>query len=81
MARRRFPNQDAWEMQVMKEPEIDGVSPKEAAQWLRVSEQELERLIADGTLQVADICDGHDHVIRSVVRTMDIRKLLAKRKG
>ena len=81
MVRRRFPNQDAWEMQLMKEPEIEGVSPKEAAQWLGVSEQELEQLINDGVLQAADICDGHNNVVRSVVRTMDIRKLLAKRKG
>ncbi len=81
MVRRRFPNQDAWEMQLMKEPEIEGVSPKEAAQWVGVSDQELEQLINDGILQVADICDGHNNVVKSVVRTMDIRKLLAKRKG
>jgi len=81
MVRRRFPNQGAWEMQVMKEPEIEGVSTKEAAQWLGLSDQELEQLINDGILQVADICDGQNNVVRSVVRTMDIRKLLAKRKG
>ena len=81
MVRRRFPNQDAWEMQLMKEPESEGVSPKEASQWLGMSEEELEKLIDDGVLQVADICDGDNHVVRSVVRTMDIRKLLAKRKG
>lgn len=81
MVRRRFPNQGAWEMQVMKEPEIEGVSANEAAQWLGVSEQELEQLINDGVLQVADICDGQNNVVKSVVRTMDIRKLLAKRKG
>jgi hypothetical protein len=81
MVRRRFPNQDAWEMQLMKEPESEGVSPKEASQWLGMSEEELEQLINDGVLQVADICDGDNHVVRSVVRTMDIRKLLAKRKG
>jgi len=81
MVRRRFPNQDAWEMQLMKEPEIEGVSTKEAAQWLAVSDQDLERLINDGVLQVADICDGQNNVVKSVVRTMDIRKLLAKRKG
>ncbi len=81
MVRRRFPNQDAWEMQLMKEPESEGVSPKEASQWLGTSEEELEQLINDGVLQVADICDGDNHVVRSVVRTMDIRKLLAKRKG
>ncbi|MGH7228099.1 MAG: hypothetical protein ACREIH_02700 [Nitrospiraceae bacterium] len=81
MVRRRFPNQDAWEMQLMKEPEIEGVSPKEASQWLGMSEQELEQLINDGVLQVADICDGDNNVVRSVVRTMDIRKLLAKRRG
>ena len=81
MVRRRFPNQGAWEMQVMKEPEIEGVSAKEAAQWLGLSDQELEQLINDGILQVADICDGQNNVVRSVVRTMDIRKLLAKRKG
>ncbi|TLY30116.1 MAG: hypothetical protein E6K63_02990 [Nitrospirae bacterium] len=68
-------------MQVMKEPEIEGVSTKEAAQWLGLSDQELEQLINDGILQVADICDGQNNVVRSVVRTMDIRKLLAKRKG
>lgn len=81
MVRRRFPNQDAWEMQLMKEPEIEGVSPKEASQWLGMSEQELEQLINDGVLQVADICDGDNNIVRSVVRTMDIRKLLAKRRG
>jgi len=81
MVRRRLPNQDAWEMQLMKEPESEGVSPKEASQWLGMSEEELEQLINDGVLQVADICDGDNHVVRSVVRTMDIRKLLAKRKG
>ena len=81
MVRRRFPNQGAWEMQVMKEPEIEGVSTKEAAQWLGLSDQELEQLINDGILQVADICDGQSNVVRSVVRTMDIRKLLAKRRG
>jgi len=81
MVRRRFPNQDAWEMQLMKEPESEGVSPKEASQWLGMSEEELEKLIDDGVLQVADICDGDNHVVKSVVRTMDIRKLLAKRKG
>ena len=81
MVRRRFPNQGAWEKQVMKEPEIEGVSTKEAAQWLGLSDQELEQLINDGILQVADICDGQNNVVRSVVRTMDIRKLLAKRKG
>ena len=81
MVRRRFPNQDAWEMQLMKEPESEGVSPKEASQWLGMSEEELEQLINDGVLQVADICDGDNNVVRSVVRTMDIRKLLAKRKG
>ncbi|GEM_PF-1631438 len=81
MVRRRFPNQDAWEMQLMKEPESEGVSQKEASQWLGMSEEELEQLINDGVLQVADICDGDNHVVRSVVRTMDIRKLLAKRKG
>ena len=81
MVRRRFPNQDAWEMQLMKEPESEGVSPKEASQWLGMSEEELEKLIDDGVLQVADICDGDNHVVRSVVRTMDIRKLLAKRRG
>ena len=81
MVRRRFPNQDAWEMQLMKEPESEGVSQKEASQWLGMSEEELEQLINDGVLQVADICDGDNHVVKSVVRTMDIRKLLAKRKG
>jgi len=81
MVRRRLPNQDAWEMQLMKEPESEGVSPKEASQWLGMSEEELEQLINDGVLQVADICDGDNNVVRSVVRTMDIRKLLAKRKG
>lgn len=81
MVRKRFPNQDAWEMQLMKEPESEGVSPKEASQWLGMSEEELEKLINDGVLQVADICDGDNHVVKSVVRTMDIRKLLAKRKG
>jgi len=81
MVRKRFPNQDAWEMQLMKEPESEGVSPKEASQWLGMSEEELEKLIDDGVLQVADICDGDNHVVKSVVRTMDIRKLLAKRKG
>ena len=81
MMRRRFPNQDAWEMQLMKEPESEGVSPKEASQWLGMSEEELEQLINDGVLQVADICDGDNNVVRSVVRTMDIRKLLAKRRG
>jgi len=81
MVRKRFPNQDAWEMQLMKEPESEGVSPKEASQWLGMSEEELEQLINDGVLQVADICDGDNHVVKSVVRTMDIRKLLAKRKG
>ncbi len=81
MVRRRFPNQDAWEMQLMKEPESEGVSPKEASQWLGMSEEELEKLIDDGVLQVADICDGDNHVVKSVVRTMDIRKLLAKRRG
>jgi hypothetical protein len=81
MVRRRFPNQDAWEMQLMKEPESEGVSPKEASQWLGMSEEELEQLINDGVLQVADICDGDNNVVRSVVRTMDIRKLLAKRRG
>jgi len=81
MVRKRFPNQDAWEMQLMKEPESEGVSQKEASQWLGMSEEELEQLINDGVLQVADICDGDNHVVRSVVRTMDIRKLLAKRKG
>lgn len=81
MVRRRFPNQAAWEMQLMKEPEIEGVSPKEAAQWLGVSDQELDQLVNDGVLQVADICDGNNNVVRSVVRTMDIRKLIAKRKG
>lgn len=81
MVRKRFPNQDAWEMQLMKEPESEGVSPKEASQWLGMSEEELEQLINDGVLQVADICDGDNNVVRSVVRTMDIRKLLAKRKG
>ena len=81
MVRKRFPNQDAWEMQLMKEPESEGVSPKEASQWLGMSEEELEQLINDGVLQVADICDGDNHVVKSVVRTMDIRKLLAKRRG
>jgi len=81
MVRKRFPNQDAWEMQLMKEPESEGVSPKEASQWLGMSEEELEKLIDDGVLQVADICDGDNHVVKSVVRTMDIRKLLAKRRG
>ena len=81
MVRRRLPNQDAWEMQLMKEPESEGVSPKEASQWLGMSEEELEQLINDGVLQVADICDGDNNVVRSVVRTMDIRKLLAKRRG
>jgi len=65
----------------MKEPESEGVSPKEASQWLGMSEMELEQLINDGVLQVADICDGDNNVVRSVVRTMDIRKLLAKRRG
>jgi len=78
--RRKFPNQKAWEMQVMKEPEIDGVSPEEAAQWLGVSMEELNRLITDNVLQVADICDNTDRVVRTVVRTMDIKRALAKRK-
>lgn len=79
--RRRFPNVKAWEMQVMKEPEIDGVSPEEAAAWLGVSEAEVEQLIKDDVLQVADICDEQDQVVRSLVRTLDIRRLVAKRKA
>jgi hypothetical protein len=78
--RRKFPNVAAWEMQVMKEPEIDGVPYQEAKSWLGVTDEELERLIDDGTLNVADICDGKGQVIRSLVRTLDIRNLLAKRK-
>ena len=79
--RRRFPNVGAWEMQVMKEPEIDGVPFQEAKSWLGVSDQELEQLINDGVLNVADICDGKGEVVRSLVRTLDIRSLLAKRKA
>lgn len=78
--RRRFPNVAAWEMQVMKEPEIDGVPFQEAKAWLGATDQELEQLISDGVLNVADICDGKGDVVRSLVRTMDIKSLLAKRK-
>ena len=78
--RRRFPNVAAWEMQVMKEPEIDGVPFQEAKSWLGVTDQELEQLISDGVLNVADICDGKGEVVRSLVRTLDIKSLLAKRK-
>lgn len=78
--RRKFPNVAAWEMQVMKEPEIDGVPLAEAKAWLAISDQELDRLINGGELNVADICDGKGEVVRSLVRTLDIRKLLAKRK-
>jgi hypothetical protein len=78
--RRKFPNVAAWEMQVMKEPEIDGVPYQEATSWLGVTDEELERLIDDGTLNVADICDGTGQVTRSLVRTLDIRNWLAKRK-
>ncbi len=79
--RRRFPDLKAWEMQVMKEPEIDGVSPEEAAAWLGVSVPEIEQLIKDDILQVADICDGTNRVVRSMVRTLDIRRLVAKRRS
>ena len=78
--RRKFPNVKAWEMQVMKEPEIDGVAPEEAADWLGVSVTEVEQMIKDDVLQVADICNDTDTVVRSLVRTMDIKRLLAKRK-
>jgi len=67
-------------MQVMKEPEIDGVPFQEAKAWLGATDQELEQLISDGVLNVADICDGKGDVVRSLVRTMDIKSLLAKRK-
>lgn len=79
--RRRFPDVKAWEMQVMKEPEIDGVAPEEAAAWLGVTEAEIEQLINDDVLQVADICDGTGRVVRSMVRTLDIRRLAAKRRA
>jgi hypothetical protein len=79
--RRKFPNLGAWEMQMMKEPELDGVPFQEAKAWLGTSDRELEQLIADGVLNVADICDGTGNVVRSLVRTMDIRNLLAKRKA
>ena len=78
--RRKFPNVAAWEMQVMKEPEIDGVPFQEAKSWLGLSDQELQQLIDEGVLNVADICDGQGQVTRSLVRTMDIRGLLARRK-
>ena len=78
--RRRFPNLGAWEMQLMKEPELEGVLFQEAKAWLAVSDQELDRLIDEGVLNVAEICDGTGAVVRSLVRTMDIRNLLAKRK-
>ena len=77
---RRFPNLGAWEMQLMKEPELEGVLFQEAKAWLAVSDQELDRLIDEGVLNVAEICDGTGAVVRSLVRTMDIRNLLAKRK-
>jgi hypothetical protein len=79
--RRRFPNLGAWEMQMMKEPELDGVPFQEAKSWLGISDQELEQLIADGVLNVADICDGGGDVTRSLIRTLDIRNVLAKRKA
>ena len=79
--RRRFPNLGAWEMQLMKEPELEGVPFQEAKAWLRVSDQDLEQLINDGVLNVADICEGNEKVVRSLVRTMDIRNLLARRKA
>ena len=79
--RRRFPNLGAWEMQLMKEPELEGVLFQEAKAWLGVSDQELDRLIEDGALNVAEICDGKGEVVRALVRTMDIRNLLAKRRA
>jgi len=68
-------------MQLMKEPELEGVPFQEAKAWLRVSDQDLEQLINDGVLNVADICEGNEKVVRSLVRTMDIRNLLARRKA
>ena len=79
--RRKFPNVGAWEMQVMKEPEIDGVPVSEAKSWLGITDQELDQMINAHELNVADICDDKGQVVRSLVRTLDIRKLLAKRKA
>jgi hypothetical protein len=79
--RRKFPNQGAWEMQMMKEPELDGVPFSEAKDWLRVSEQELEQLINDDVLNVAEIYNGKGDLVKSLVRTIDIQRLLAKRQA
>ncbi len=79
--RRKFPTVGAWEMQVMKEPELEGVPFQEAKAWLGISDDELNQLINEGVLNVADLCDGQEEVVRSLVRTMDIRNLLAKRKA
>ncbi len=62
----------------MKEPEIDGVPFSEARDWLKVSDQELEQLINDNVLNVAEIYDGKGQMVKALVRTMDIQRLLAK---
>jgi hypothetical protein len=68
-------------MQVMKEPEIDGVPFSEARDWLKVSDQELEQLIHDNALNVSEIYDGNGVLVKALVRTMDIQRLLAKRRA
>lgn len=79
--RRKFWSVGEWEMEVMKDPSLEGVSEPEAVQWLGISDQELHRLIDEGTLEVYEVYNGKGGLVKSVVRTMDIRKLLAKRKG
>ncbi len=78
--RRKFWNTGEWEMEVMKDSSLEGVSEQEATAWLGISDQELHRLIEEGSLEVYDVFDGKGGLMKSVVRALDIRKLLAKRK-
>lgn len=79
--RRKFWNTGEWEMEVMKDSSLEGVSEQEAVKWLGISEQDLHRLIEEGILEVYDVYDGKGGLVKSLVRAMDIRKLLSQRKG
>lgn len=60
-----------------RDPGLRGLSPAETAKRLNISEQKLEDLLSDGSLNVADIYEDGE-VVNIIIPEREIQRYAAK---
>lgn len=66
-----------WMTALERDPGLRGLSPAETAKRLNISEQKLEDLLSDGSLNVADIYEDAE-VVNIIIPEREIQRYAAK---